>query len=77
MNRAPGPNDFWFKDHQRTCGGQFIKIKEPSPKKAVKRKKEPGSSSSQGQKSLKSKEVNENVNKNKITNYFTSPSKYS
>ncbi|CAL7948264.1 unnamed protein product [Xylocopa violacea] len=29
MNRAPGPNDFWWKEHQQTCGGQFIKIKEP------------------------------------------------
>ncbi|XP_031847052.1 DNA-dependent metalloprotease SPRTN [Nomia melanderi] len=29
MNRAPGPTDFWWKEHQRTCGGQFIKIKEP------------------------------------------------
>ncbi|XP_043259404.1 DNA-dependent metalloprotease dvc-1 [Colletes gigas] len=29
MNRAPGPNDFWWKEHQQNCGGQFIKIKEP------------------------------------------------
>jgi endogenous inhibitor of DNA gyrase (YacG/DUF329 family) len=29
MNRAPGPNDFWWKEHQITCAGQFIKIKEP------------------------------------------------
>ncbi|XP_033317361.1 sprT-like domain-containing protein Spartan [Bombus bifarius] len=29
MNRAPGPSDFWWKEHQQTCGGQFIKIKEP------------------------------------------------
>ena len=29
MNRAPGPNDLWWKDHQRNCGGSFVKIKEP------------------------------------------------
>lgn len=29
MNRAPGPSDFWWKEHQQNCGGQFIKIKEP------------------------------------------------
>lgn len=33
MNRAPGPHDFWFAQHQRDCGGKFIKIKEPTPKK--------------------------------------------
>lgn len=40
MNRAPGPNDRWWADHQRTCDGKFIKIKEPEkvekPKKATK-----------------------------------------
>lgn len=34
MNRAPGPSDFWWKEHQQTCGGQFIKIKEPENFKA-------------------------------------------
>lgn len=29
MNRAPGPSDFWWKEHQQNCGGQFTKIKEP------------------------------------------------
>ncbi|XP_012522847.1 sprT-like domain-containing protein Spartan [Monomorium pharaonis] len=29
MNRAPGPMDFWWKEHQEKCNGQFIKIKEP------------------------------------------------
>ncbi|KAL2743439.1 DNA-dependent metalloprotease SPRTN [Vespula maculifrons] len=29
MNRAPGPSDFWWREHQQSCGGQFIKIKEP------------------------------------------------
>ena len=29
MNRAPGPNDRWWGQHQQTCGGTFIKVKEP------------------------------------------------
>jgi len=29
MNRAPGPNDRWWKQHENTCAGAFIKIKEP------------------------------------------------
>jgi hypothetical protein len=29
MNRAPGPTDFWWKDHQATCGGQYIKVHGP------------------------------------------------
>lgn len=32
MNRAPGPNDCWWDDHKRKCGGTFIKIKEPEKK---------------------------------------------
>lgn len=36
-NRAPGPNDLWWKSHQSTCGGNFIKIKEPE--KVEKKKK--------------------------------------
>ncbi|XP_050404030.1 DNA-dependent metalloprotease SPRTN [Patella vulgata] len=29
MNRAPSANDFWWGEHQRTCGGTYTKIKEP------------------------------------------------
>ena len=29
MNRAPGPNDRWWAEHQSMCGGTFIKVKEP------------------------------------------------
>ncbi|XP_063971948.1 DNA-dependent metalloprotease dvc-1-like isoform X3 [Diachasmimorpha longicaudata] len=29
MNRAPGPSDRWYEEHRRTCGGTFIKIREP------------------------------------------------
>ncbi|XP_066593026.1 DNA-dependent metalloprotease dvc-1 [Prorops nasuta] len=37
MNRAPGPSDFWHAEHERSCGGKFIKIKEPEkPLKKLK-----------------------------------------
>ncbi|XP_067009926.2 DNA-dependent metalloprotease dvc-1 [Anabrus simplex] len=29
MNRAPGPADFWWAQHQATCGGKFVKVREP------------------------------------------------
>ncbi|NXN87149.1 SPRTN protein, partial [Bombycilla garrulus] len=29
MNRAPSAHDFWWDEHQRTCGGTFMKVKEP------------------------------------------------
>ncbi|XP_053154694.1 DNA-dependent metalloprotease SPRTN [Hemicordylus capensis] len=29
MNRAPSAKDFWWAEHQQTCGGTFTKIKEP------------------------------------------------
>lgn len=29
MNRAPGPNDNWWQQHQSTCGGTYTKIREP------------------------------------------------
>ncbi|XP_004691191.1 PREDICTED: sprT-like domain-containing protein Spartan [Condylura cristata] len=28
-NRAPSANDYWWAEHQKTCGGTYIKIKEP------------------------------------------------
>ncbi|XP_054271480.1 DNA-dependent metalloprotease SPRTN-like [Macrosteles quadrilineatus] len=45
-NRAPGPNDFWWADHQAACGGSFVKIREPegygvkAKSKAMKNPKE-------------------------------------
>ncbi|KAG8308160.1 hypothetical protein J6590_002244 [Homalodisca vitripennis] len=28
-NRAPGPYDMWWRDHQAACKGTFIKVREP------------------------------------------------
>ncbi|KAL7286920.1 hypothetical protein TKK_0018864 [Trichogramma kaykai] len=38
MNRAPGPNDLWWNEHEATCGGKFIKIKEPEKVEKPKKK---------------------------------------
>ncbi|XP_067680314.1 DNA-dependent metalloprotease SPRTN-like [Haliotis asinina] len=40
MNRAPSSNDPWWGDHQRTCGGTYIKVKEPEGYGQKKGKKE-------------------------------------
>lgn len=29
MNRAPGPSDRWWGQHNMNCGGTFVKVKEP------------------------------------------------
>ncbi|NXY83166.1 SPRTN protein, partial [Alcedo cyanopectus] len=29
VNRAPSAQDFWWVEHQKMCGGTFIKVKEP------------------------------------------------
>ncbi|XP_004712229.1 DNA-dependent metalloprotease SPRTN isoform X1 [Echinops telfairi] len=29
VNRAPSAHDYWWAEHQSTCGGTYIKIKEP------------------------------------------------
>uniref|UniRef100_T1HC16 Protein with SprT-like domain at the N terminus n=1 Tax=Rhodnius prolixus TaxID=13249 RepID=T1HC16_RHOPR len=51
MNRAPGPNDNWFAEHQRNCGGEFIKVKEPDGFKARKSKKAVGGKENSGKQS--------------------------
>jgi predicted SprT family Zn-dependent metalloprotease len=38
-NRAPSKNDLWWEKHQSTCGGTFIKVKEPEKK--ARKKAEP------------------------------------
>ncbi|XP_056404065.1 DNA-dependent metalloprotease SPRTN [Hyla sarda] len=43
MNRAPSKLDPWWADHQRSCGGTYIKVKEPE-KKTDKDKKKGNSS---------------------------------
>lgn len=42
MNRAPNVHDDWWAAHQRQCGGNFVKIKEPDgyEKRLDKKKKD-------------------------------------
>ncbi|KFO82946.1 SprT-like domain-containing protein Spartan, partial [Buceros rhinoceros silvestris] len=41
-NRAPSARDFWWVEHQETCGGTFTKVKEPEDfSKKSKKKTEP------------------------------------
>lgn len=35
-NRAPGPNDLWWQQHQVSCGGYFEKVSAPEPKRKPK-----------------------------------------
>lgn len=39
MNRAPSANDYWWAEHQKSCGGTFTKVREPdnSSKKCKKK----------------------------------------
>eukprot|EP01084_Bolivina_argentea_P127678 225772_1 len=43
MNRVPGPNDNWWKEHQINCGGNYVKISEPK-EFTEKQKKKKGKS---------------------------------
>lgn len=38
MNRAPAPHDPFWPLHEKSCGGEFVKTKEPEKKKVVKKK---------------------------------------
>ncbi|KAG8566515.1 hypothetical protein GDO81_013278 [Engystomops pustulosus] len=40
MNRAPSKLDPWWAEHQRSCGGTYIKVKEPEKKTGKDKKKE-------------------------------------
>ncbi|XP_053680637.1 DNA-dependent metalloprotease SPRTN-like [Anopheles nili] len=78
-NRKPGTYDFWWQEHQRTCGGEFIKVKEPSPKRKLPRSKNKenvmGSQSSNQERSQDSKKTTSTKQqKNVISNYFNNSS---
>ncbi|XP_041988684.1 DNA-dependent metalloprotease dvc-1 [Aricia agestis] len=63
-NRAPGPNDRWWLDHQRKCGGTFVKIKEPEKKtRGPKPKNQNADITKYVTSNTKSnKDINENLN---------------
>uniref|UniRef100_A0A915JDE3 Protein with SprT-like domain at the N terminus n=1 Tax=Romanomermis culicivorax TaxID=13658 RepID=A0A915JDE3_ROMCU len=45
MNRAPGPNDLWYDEHQRNCGGTFKKVREPENFQSKQKTKKASTSS--------------------------------
>lgn len=47
-NRAPSANDYWWAEHQHSCGGTFIKIKEPENYKKGKGKSKPAAAENKG-----------------------------
>ncbi|XP_050526588.1 DNA-dependent metalloprotease dvc-1 [Daktulosphaira vitifoliae] len=55
INRTPSINDVWWTNHQATCGGSFIKIKEPE---------------GYGEKKKKKVTITESKSVNKITNFI-------
>lgn len=39
MNRAPSSMDLWWDTHKQTCGGEFLKVKEPDGYKDKRKRK--------------------------------------
>lgn len=62
MNRTPSSNDFWWAEHQATCGGQFIKIKEPEKSEKKKKGGGGGETKKRKTKSEESKALEKNSN---------------
>uniref|UniRef100_A0A1I7YHV8 SprT-like domain-containing protein n=2 Tax=Steinernema glaseri TaxID=37863 RepID=A0A1I7YHV8_9BILA len=65
-NRAPGSYDRWWSQHEATCGGKFVKVKEPE--KAPKRK-----GAEEGSDKSKAKKPNP-TGQQEITKWFGGPS---
>ncbi|ETE59558.1 hypothetical protein L345_14710, partial [Ophiophagus hannah] len=40
MNRAPSANDYWWAEHQKSCGGTYTKVREPDNSSKKCRKKD-------------------------------------
>lgn len=70
-NRAPGPNDIWWKQHLESCGGTFLKIREPEKKKA-KSEKENNPKAASSSKDIRTFFGNENKNSNKPKGFVKS-----
>lgn len=60
MNRAPGPRDPWFRDHQNSCNGTFIKVKEPE-NYGKKKKKGEGKPENSSNKAVEKKSPSKDI----------------
>lgn len=54
MNRAPGPNDNWWAQHEATCGGKYIKVREPEKTEKKGSSSKTKSDQSKGAKDIRS-----------------------
>lgn len=61
MNRKPGPYDYWFHGHQKRCGGDYIKIREPAPQPNKKRKQREEKTGLKTNKRIKMEEKGQNL----------------
>lgn len=62
MNRAPGPNDHWWAEHEITCGGYYIKI--DGPEFHQKEQKKPNEEKERKKKNKKNRKITEFLIKN-------------
>ncbi|KAL3320699.1 hypothetical protein Ciccas_000635 [Cichlidogyrus casuarinus] len=74
MNRAPGPNDTWWKLHKQSCNGEFIKVKEPENFNQKTRRKAADSGQIQANVKRKLQKTNEDSSQVDIRK-FLSPTK--
>ena len=65
MNRAPGPNDNWWREHSLTCGGKFTKVKEPENYRQKNSTTAKDSSSSSAKTNNKQKNDSSGISKGK------------
>lgn len=71
-NRKPGPYDRWWTQHQQDCGGEFVKVKEPSPKRK-KANKENDPEKAGGKKKADTTRTPRKWPARNISDYFSQP----
>lgn len=67
-NRAPGPNDFWWSQHHHSCGGTFMKIKEPE--KPAKKSSTKTSTKQPKSKAIEANNVRSKSNESDLRKFF-------
>jgi SprT-like family. len=60
MNRAPGPKDPWWSQHEKECGGTYIKIDGPEFRKEEKKTPEENKENNPDKKKLRRKRTDDN-----------------
>ena len=74
MNRPPGKNDSWYEHHQKSCGGNWMKVSEPEKKTKAKKLDTTDKNSSTQSKSFKN-ESKRAYDQPDISKYFKKTSK--